>query len=416
MKPFHLLSSYFPQLSQYFSNIQACSIIQHRFTNVIFTILNLFLLKNIFLSKEISKPESYLLAMTLVLMPALYFPFTFLYYTDVGSLFTLLFIHKHRGNNLLIIIFGMISLLFRQTNIVWIFFIASTNVLQTFFTLLEDVVHFSKHEFIFGGFRSSFFRPKHRNFYNFKYSLHFLLHLAWQILSQFYGFIVNCAIFLCFLYFNQGIVLGDKSAHQASIHLAQIPYFLTFSGIFALPILLTKKNLKNFILFTLGNPFIFIALSSFFVVCLSERFTIVHPYLLADNRHYTFYLWKKLWNRNIIIRYAMIPVYSYISYTMFHSLQVRSILKKQNSPFKKYEKNLQKILLIVVICITIVPQQLIEFRYFIVPFLFWRLNSRNGFNLIEFLHFVLINIFTIAIFCLKSIYYSKDEPNQRIIW
>ena len=32
------------------------------------------------------------------------------------------------------------------------------------------------------------------------------------------------------------------------------------------------------------------------VVCV-QRFSLVHPYLLADNRHYTFYLWRKLFAR-----------------------------------------------------------------------------------------------------------------------
>ena len=35
-----------------------------------------------------------------------------------------------------------------------------------------------------------------------------------------------------------------------------------------------------------------------------------HPYLLADNRHYPFYLWKNVFRSHSQIRYGLLPLYS----------------------------------------------------------------------------------------------------------
>jgi len=45
------------------------------------------------------------------------------------------------------------------------------------------------------------------------------------------------------------------------------------------------------------------------ILVLIHLITEMHPYLLADNRHYTFYFWSRLYGRFWWIRYAMAPVY-----------------------------------------------------------------------------------------------------------
>lgn len=37
--------------------------------------------------------------------------------------------------------------------------------------------------------------------------------------------------------------------------------------------------------------------------------SIVHPFLLADNRHYPFYVWRRIINFNHYSRYALAPGY-----------------------------------------------------------------------------------------------------------
>lgn len=42
---------------------------------------------------------------------------------------------------------------------------------------------------------------------------------------------------------------------------------------------------------------------------LIHRYTYTHPYLLADNRHYPFYVWKNFFKRNEDLKYAYSIVY-----------------------------------------------------------------------------------------------------------
>ena len=42
-----------------------------------------------------------------------------------------------------------------------------------------------------------------------------------------------------------------------------------------------------------------------------NRCSIAHPYLLADNRHYTFYLWRKVIKAHWSMKYLLVPLYVY---------------------------------------------------------------------------------------------------------
>ena len=67
--------------------------------------------------------------MSLSSFPLLYF-FVFLYYTDVGSTFFILMAYLFclRGNHLMAAIFAADAIFFRQTNIVWVVFMAGTTL------------------------------------------------------------------------------------------------------------------------------------------------------------------------------------------------------------------------------------------------------------------------------------------------
>ena len=41
-----------------------------------------------------------------------------------------------------------------------------------------------------------------------------------------------------------------------------------------------------------------------------------HPFLLSDNRHYTFYLWKNVFRRHNLAKYCAIPIYVYSLWCM----------------------------------------------------------------------------------------------------
>lgn len=76
-------------------------------------------------SNENDTFEILLQAMGIILFPPFFF-YTFLYYTDVGSMFTILLVQwsAFKGHHLLAAMAGFASLWFRQTNIVWLFLTA----------------------------------------------------------------------------------------------------------------------------------------------------------------------------------------------------------------------------------------------------------------------------------------------------
>ncbi len=38
-------------------------------------------------------------------------------------------------------------------------------------------------------------------------------------------------------------------------------------------------------------------------------YRIHHPFLLSDNRHYTFYVWRRIYMLHPVVPYMLIPVY-----------------------------------------------------------------------------------------------------------
>lgn len=133
--------------------------------------------------------------------------------------------------------------------------------------------------------------------------------------------------------------------------------------------------------------------------------TIVHPYLLADNRHYVFYVWNKFYGKYWWARYAVIPVYMISLIILYKSLSSRS------AGFQ----------LIFTLCtvVSIALQQLIEIRYFILPFLMVRLLiSSIKFKLLcfELVLYAMLNVIVFYLFATKEIYWQDYDYVQRIIW
>lgn len=224
------------------------------------------------------------------------------------------------------------------------------------------------------------------------------------------GYVIVGILFLVFLIANRGIVLGDRHAHFSVFHLPQIFYFSLFSFTFGFPWIATKNNLIQFFdAIRLNKVKTIVATSlivgSFFSSC------HVHPYLLADNRHFTFYVWRRflgcpttLFSRSIFLT----PFYAFSLYTII------STLRKKDT--------LWRYLFSICLCISIVPQKLLEFRYFIVPFTIWRLNIPNSHQSNHFqvtAEFVLncfVNILTIYLFLYKTFKWPSSSDTQRFMW
>lgn len=156
---------------------------------------------------------------------------------------------------------------------------------------------------------------------------------------------------------------------------------------------------------TLRNRWYYIPLVIVLFGAIIYANTIVHPYLLADNRHYTFYVWNKFYGRYWWGRYAIIPVYIVSLITIYHSISVRS------AGFQ----------LIFSICTfaAIALQQLIEIRYFILPYLIVRLSTgpiKFRWLLLEFILYLVLNAIAIYIFTTKEIRWENYDFVQRMIW
>ena len=151
-------------------------------------------------------------------------------------------------------------------------------------------------------------------------------------------------------------------------------------------------------------------LGVFLPICLIlvANFTQEHPFLLADNRHYTFYIWSRFFKRFDAFKYLLVPVYLACGYLFFRNLFLAG---KSLGWLVVYS---------ICVLIGIVPQKLIEFRYFIIPFYIYRLNIIQlswKEILIEFAFFVMINFLTIRLF-LNKVFYWPNVPHepQRFMW
>ena len=126
--------------------------------------------------------------------------------------------------------------------------------------------------------------------------------------------------------------------------------------------------------------------------------TIVHPFTLADNRHYMFYIFRLLL-RDPIIKYAAVPIYIYCVWATIISLgglpevqappppSAISIIDKKSKLQMKYPPPPSSqlpgrrvsfvIVWLIATALSLVTAPLVEPRYFIVPWILWRLHMHS---------------------------------------
>lgn len=172
-----------------------------------------------------------------------------------------------------------------------------------------------------------------------------------RVLRQVWPHVSVLALFAGFVAWNGGVVLGDKSNHVATIHLAQMlyiwPLFALFSAPLYLPSLLgavntllalpkmfaAKKsttkdsksdsaNLKAAQTFFAYRLYYLPYIAATFVLsALVVKFnTIVHPFTLADNRHYMFYIFRYTIRKSEKIRLLLIVPYSFFRWLSWGAL------------------------------------------------------------------------------------------------
>lgn len=385
-----------------------CSTAMLRFVNLLFSCGNLYLLylltcKLHLKDKTRGASRRVLSALALSTFPVLYF-FNFLYYTDAGSTFFILFAYLmtlygcHGASALL----GVCSVFFRQTNIVWVAFCAGTLVANRMDdawraeqTKKKDDKTPGQIPLSLGGARRVI-----RFLFDFLTSANHVravLQVAWP-----YGLVA--AGFVAFVVLNDGVVVGDRSSHEACPHFPQLFYFLSFALFFSLPVSLCPQRARRFLHSVRRRPALYLLLAALGLL-LVWKFTFVHKYLLADNRHFPFYLWRRVFLRHEAVRFLLVPVYVVAGWTLLDCLPCRSVFW----------------LLAFAVCLlaSTVPQRLLEFRYFIVPYLLLRLHmplpslARLA---LELLLYTLVNAVSLHLFINKTFHWPDSADVQRFMW
>ena len=128
--------------------------------------------------------------------------------------------------------------------------------------------------------------------------------------------------------------------------------------------------------------------------------TTAHPYLLADNRHITFYLWKDLL-RHKSVQFLLIPAY------IFSFLGCKFLFRMKLYPMY--------LVFMAVVFVHCVPQKLLEVRYFILPNLFFQLYGNIRLRSTVFYN-IFVSFLMLVVFWKKDVRWESEDEVQMIIW
>ncbi|KAI0321350.1 DIE2/ALG10 family-domain-containing protein [Amylostereum chailletii] len=135
-----------------------------------------------------------------------------------------------------------------------------------------------------------------------------------------------------------------------------LPAFLPYAGKGGAHKLFKEVMARMFA--TRGRVLVTLVLSAVMVATV-KLFTIHHPFLLSDNRHYTFYVWRRIFMLHPIVPYLFIPGYIACAWAWFLRVGEEQTL-------------LQTLLLPVCTLPILLPTPLLEPRYFLVPYILMR--------------------------------------------
>jgi alpha-1,2-glucosyltransferase len=117
--------------------------------------------------------------------------------------------------------------------------------------------------------------------------------------------------------------------------------------------------------------------------------TIIHPYTLADNRHYVFYVFRIL-RRHAAIKYIAVPIYAVCAWLAIGALGLSSnnrdaLEKKRDAAHPTSGEGSRPPVTISFIfvwlvstALSVVTAPLVEPRYFIIPWIIWRLRIQSS--------------------------------------
>ncbi|EGD99150.1 hypothetical protein TESG_06504 [Trichophyton tonsurans CBS 112818] len=328
-------------------------------------------------------------ALNICLFPPIFF-FSGLYYTDLAALLVVLeacnvdlerssFADGHdtgKGSlwmtlkHLSLVVLGLAALVFRQTNIFWVsVFLGGLQVVNTLRSRSTECQCSDMQRIARG---------------------------SWE-LKQLYDPPAAAAY-----------IEGHKEFHSAGLHLPQMLYIWPYFMFFSWPIILYPWALKVWNYIGQSNPqgltqltsklprlgiMLSVMVGMTLVVHLN---TIVHPFTLADNRHYVFYVFRLLL-RHPMIKYAVTPVYLLCGWATIAAFNIPSadISVEQISTTPAQDKESEKskrvqnkgsisnktstrtsfvLIWLISTSLSLITAPLVEPRYFIIPWVIWRLH------------------------------------------
>lgn len=372
------------------NNIQAL-----RATNLLFSVGMYLVIRRIIslLHPSTNTLSRDLFALALTWFPVLMF-FNFVYYTDAGSTFFVLLCYMlvKQKQYTLAGLSGMISLTFRQTNIIWVavfMALAIIDIVALNDPLLDTIQSF-------GTTMNVIQQLVIKTCYRLP-----------EIVKRLFFFCLALVGFMAFLIWNQGIVLGDRANHVAGLHFPQLFYFSSFLSFFASPWILTSGAIKTFMQPNLARCLLCMG-AACIMLYLIRHYTYEHPFLLSDNRHYTFYIWRKIYRRHWSVRFLAVPLYIISGWFNLHAIARRTTL-------------LVVMGYLAGIVATLVPSPLLEFRYFIIPFLFYCLQlgppQQQWRTWIALLVYAILHLVTIYLFVYRPfVWQHEPDQIQRFMW
>eukprot|EP00327_Prymnesium_parvum_P017176 CAMPEP_0113256376 /NCGR_PEP_ID=MMETSP0008_2-20120614/14731_1 /TAXON_ID=97485 /ORGANISM="Prymnesium parvum" /LENGTH=432 /DNA_ID=CAMNT_0000104715 /DNA_START=1 /DNA_END=1299 /DNA_ORIENTATION=+ /assembly_acc=CAM_ASM_000153 len=342
-------------------------------------------------------------ALVLALLPPHFF-FHFLFYTDSAATASVLLLYllslPHRGastgvrrlgDSVGVTLAGWMAVAFRQTNAVWLLF-------SMIYASLADL---ESHP-------GSQLRRRDRKLIPAVIALlrELPAHVP-ALLAAHAGPLLTLCLFAAFVIHNGGVVLGDKSNHAPVAHGAQLLYLSVVAAApFEIGRLATDlprllgKSLRN----AMRSPLLSLLMAA--LASCAAWLTYDHPFLLADNRHVTFYVWRHVLARHWAIRYLLVPGYLFLG-----SLIYPAVWKAQGA--------LRACLLFGCCALVLVPTPLLEPRYFTLPVLLLRLHAPPMIGprawAPPLVLFTLVNIFMFALF-LGRPYTWVDGSVARFMW
>jgi len=225
-----------------------------------------------------------------------------------------------------------------------------------------------------------------------------LAHLRTIVQRCFFYILIGLG-FLTFVVLNDGIVVGDRANHQVCLNLAQFLYFGLYTGVFLFPIMVTRIK-STFDLMKSQAALTGIAVMG--ALAIVHWKTMMHWYLLTDNRHYIHYFGSALYVWYPTLKYTLVPLYVLSWFWIFANLK---------------QSNASKVFLIFSIGVSVIPQLLMEFRYFVPGFIYIRLhlNAFQWKDLVgEFILYAVINYLTFYQFLYQP--WETSSGVQRIMW